>query len=182
MNAYRPALVLLAIGLACLAACGGDLEHPERFDKLLHEGNDAGSVLNDAAVAPRGDGGGGMTDAGSSSGAGSSPGSAEPPACVTKIFKDTCGTVGCHAAKQMQVDLVSAGVTARLVDQKSASATCKDRVFIATDGKPSLLLQKLSATPPCGAKMPLVGTLTSANEDCLNQWVMSLGGTVPGGN
>ena len=177
MNAHKPALALLAIGLACTSACGGDLEHPERFDKLLHETKDAGSSSRstDAAVA-NGDGGGAMTDAGSGSG------SSEPPACVVKIFKDTCGTVGCHAAKQPQVDLVSAGVTSRLVDKKSASATCKDRVFIATDGKPSLLLQKLTATPPCGAKMPLVGMLTMANQDCLDQWVMSLGGTVPGGN
>jgi hypothetical protein len=175
MNAHKPALALLAIGLACTSACGGDLEDPERFDKLLHETNDAGSGRTDAAV-PHGDGGSPTTDAGSASSSG------EPPACVVKIFKDTCGTVGCHAASQPQVDLVSAGVTSRLVDKKSASATCKDRVFIATDGKPSLLLQKLSATPPCGARMPLVGTLTMANQDCLDAWVMSLGGTVPGGN
>lgn len=148
-----------------LSACAGDLENPERFDAVL-ERFDGGSgrpgLLRDAGS------GSGARDAGSSADA--------PPACVTQLFNKTCGAVGCHEKGNMTLDLVSAGVTERLVDQKSESTMCEGKTYIDSSGGESLLFEKLGQSPPCGARMPLVGTLTAQQKTCLTDWISSLGG------
>jgi hypothetical protein len=39
----------------------------------------------------------------------------------------------------------------------------------------SLLLTKLSGTPPCGAAMPSGTTLSEVDRQCINDWVMAQG-------
>lgn len=148
---------ILAIALS---ACAGDLEDKGRFDAVL---GGSGAAGGGGAGS-----GGGIND--------------DVPACVTVIIASSCGAVGCHAAGMDQVDLVSDGMTDRLVDHASTTDLCKDQVFIATDGEPSLMLTKLEATPPCGSRMPLVGTLTDTQRTCLTDWVVSLGGAAPAGS
>jgi hypothetical protein len=175
MKAPIPALVSLAAGLLAVTACGGKLEEPERFRDLLSSvDGGGGKPSEDAAVPPGKDAGGGGTGGGGDDTA--------PPACVTMTFKAKCGTAGCHDSKMLTgIDLVAPGVTERLVDQDSNSAgVCKDRVYISTGGDPSLLLQKLTTTPPCGSPMPLVGTLSASEKKCITDWVTSLGGTAGG--
>jgi hypothetical protein len=158
--------------LACTStwACAGELERPERFDGVLAALDGSVVAAMDSGSPPLpADSGGAASDSGAAPDA--------PPACVTDLFEASCGTAGCHNAGAPQVDLVSEGVTGRLLDQPSSSALCSGRTFIASGGGASLLLDKLMATPPCGSRMPLVGTLTSAQQTCLEQWVQSLGGT-----
>jgi hypothetical protein len=148
----------LAIGCAlALYACAGKLDQPQRFSSI---------------VKRLGQGGGQSAGA-----AGSSAASAPLPACVSKIFSQTCGLAGCHAKGSAQIDLVSTGVAARLVDVKSTSAMCKDKIYVSTSGGQNLLLDKLSTQPPCGARMPLGGMLGTADVQCLAAWVQAIGDT-----
>jgi hypothetical protein len=143
--------------LLCLG-CAGDLRDPKRFDFLIR---DAGPKPgNDSGAAQASDAGAGAI-----------------PACATDLFKAKCGLSGCHGADQAQVDLVSAGVEGRLIDQPSSEmAACKGRTFVTTDGTPSLLLDKVSSQPPCGTKMPLGGSLTAGELSCMTDWVTAVSG------
>jgi hypothetical protein len=152
-------LVCFAIAVSTLGACAGKLEKPQRFAAAVQKYLGGGSS-DAASVAPSG------TDAGT----------VETPACVLGILRDTCGLAGCHAKGSPQVDLASDGVVDRLIDQESGSALCKGRTYVATDGTSSLLLDKLTASPPCGVKMPVGGSLSAANMRCLTDWVSSLNG------
>jgi hypothetical protein len=150
----------LLAGALSLSACGGKLDHPERFAATVKRLGQAGAKAADAGAAePASDGG-----------------SAALPACVSKLLGKTCGVAGCHAVGSPQVDLASAGVAMRLVDVKSTSMMCKDKTYVSTTGGASLLLDKLGATPPCGARMPLGGMLAAADVQCLTDWVAALGG------
>lgn len=155
----------LAVVLGVLAACAGNLEQPERFHFL--EGAGGFGNAPDAATADAG-----ATDT-PDTGAPTVPGVST---CVIDTFASACGTAACHGAGAPQVDLVSDGVAARLVDQSTAAGgLCAGRVYVASDGSESLLLDKLSDAPPCGSKMPLVGSITAVQSQCLSDWVGTLG-------
>jgi hypothetical protein len=95
--------------------------------------------------------------------------------CLSSLFKAKCNTSACHGAGAPQVDLVSSGVEARIVGQSSSdTALCMGRTLVATDGSASLLADKVSDPPPCGSKMPLVGSLTATERMCLTDWVSSV--------
>ena len=96
-----------------LVGCAGDLENPQRFDFVLGA---------DAAVGTPGDGDGDMGDGDTGDGDGDTGGDGDTvaddlPECLTTVISGTCGSVGCHAAGQAQVDLVSPGLVDRLLDQ-----------------------------------------------------------------
>lgn len=161
--------------------CAGDLEDPDRFGFLLG-----------GATAQGGRGGTGNSGAGSSGtnnsgtgGAGGS-GSATPSItpCLKTLFEERCGTVACHAASSMFLDLVSPNVEQRLIGKASTTAECKDDgVYVSSDGGDSLLLKKLEEQPPCGSKMPLVGgDLTDADITCVEDWVKSVSDANGGGS
>ena len=145
--------VLFFACVACVAsACAGDLVNPDRFAFLVP---DAGT---DAAAAPSN--------------------VAPAPACVTALFAKSCAGAACHSPPALQVDLTSPGVERRLVGKASPSTSvCNGHVFVASDGTQSLLLQKLTAPPPCGAAMPFGGTPVSASDlACVRDWVATLNG------
>lgn len=151
---------LLAI---TLCACAGKLDKPERFASIVKKYTvDAGKQSGAGGAAGR-------------PANGSDGGRAAPPACVLQVFKTTCGLPACHAKATAQVDLASPAVADRLIDKKSVSATCMGRVFVSSSGMSSLLLDKLTDTPPCGVKMPLTGTISAADLQCLTSWVQSVG-------
>jgi hypothetical protein len=101
-----------------------------------------------------------------------------PPTCVTRAFAQRCGDPSCHGAGSTKLDLVSPGVRARLLDRPSLpDLPCAGGVYIATDGAPSLMLDKLREAPSCGAPMPPSGVLKKHERDCLTQWLHSLGAT-----
>jgi hypothetical protein len=152
--------------LLCLG-CAGDLRDPGRFAFLYDtDGGASGSG---------GSSGSGNKDAGSGKDASSSMPPAAAPACVTALFKKTCGSIGCHAAGGTQVDLVSANVERRLVDKPSSTLLpCKGRTLVAADGSDSLLIDKITDPPPCGSPMPVTGSLSDDDRSCLTNWVSSL--------
>jgi hypothetical protein len=160
MNARTLIAWMLATSLPFVAACAGDLKDPERFSKLI-KAQDAGQQAD------------------ASSGTGHDSGVKGAPACVVQAFQSTCGTAACHAAGAQQVDLISNGVAGRLLDQPAKNAKCKGRTLVATDGSASLLVQKLSGTPPCGEAMPEGKTIAAKDKQCLFDWVVSVGGSVP---
>jgi len=133
---------LLMASLALLGAtgCPGKLQDKERF--LL----DSGAVGDDA--------GGGCGDV------------------VARIFVPRCGGGGCHGptAPQQGLDLVSAGVAARVVGMPALS--CAATLADPDDPASSFLYTKLSASPPCGSQMPLAQLpLSAADAACILAWI-----------
>lgn len=187
------AALAVSIASVLLCACGGGLDQPQRFtyDASLRGGVtsaiDAGpaGAPNSAGAAPAGSGSGGnasqapaidaavatpsMVDAGP-------PPPPPPPTCVTRVFEQRCGDAACHGAGSSKLDLISDGVRERLIDRASLpDLPCMGGVYIATDGSPSLLLDKLQATPSCGARMPPTVVLRKREIACVEKWVYSLG-------
>jgi hypothetical protein len=128
-------------------SCAGDLKDPDRFDSIIRR---------DASVS---------MDAG-------------PPDCIQTLFSKTCGLSSCHSAGTPQIDLVSAGLVDRLVDQLAPdnppTSKCQGRTLVSSDGSASLLIDKLSSSPPCGSPMPLGLAATSDQKQCVSDWVASL--------
>jgi len=159
MRIDRSALLALGMALSAFVStgCPGTLEHKERF--LVDAGN-----------------GGSDTDGGDAAHAGTD-GDAGPDlgACgdvVTRIFVESCRGTGCHSANggQQDLDLVSPGVAARVVGVPGIG--CVSILADPANPEASLLYQKLSPTPPCGAPMPL-GRAPLSDEDaaCVLAWI-----------
>jgi hypothetical protein len=121
---------------------------------------------------------GGATSSGGTGGVGGMAAGAAgtmAPACDAEmLLAQRCGTPGCHAADAPQIDLASPDPASRLIDQSTTEGVCAGNVLIASDGSESLLLDKLEDSPPCGIKMPLVGTLDDADIECVAEWVDAL--------
>jgi hypothetical protein len=144
----------------CLS-CAGDLRNPDRFEFLLDS-----SAPSDA----------GNADGAQSSGDAATEGPPMTPTCATDLFKMKCNQMTCHGPGAPILDLVSPGMETRVIGKSSPnSQACTDRVLVTTDGSPSLLIQKLQDPPPCGSKMPLIGTVTAAERMCLSDWVDAVG-------
>jgi hypothetical protein len=147
-------LLSLGMVLCSLTGCPGTLDDRARF-------------LVDAGSSGNGTGGGDartMAEAGASA-----------DACgdvVTRIFIPSCGGTGCHGSTgaQQGLDLVSDGVASRVVGV--AGRECPTPLADPTNPQASLIYQKLSATPPCGAPMPLARPpLSIADAACVLAWI-----------
>jgi hypothetical protein len=133
---------------ACLLACS---EEGERAQPAADSGSDGG-------------GGAGM------------------PACNAQreVFPVLCATSVCHDGALNGVDLIAPAVEQRVLDVPAAGVFCKAsglRLVDSRDPERSLLLLKLSETPPCGSSMPLgsgPSGLTSAQLDCVRSFVHTL--------
>ena len=96
---------------------------------------------------------GGFSAGAAGSGCGAQPQCAVAPA----IFPTLCGTSVCHDGAVNGVDLIAEGLDARLVDAPASGVECADSGLKIVDRQhpeQSLLLLKLSDSPPCGAAMP----------------------------
>jgi hypothetical protein len=100
------------------------------------------------------------------------------PACpagtdVAQIFKTACGL--CHGASSPanNLDLVSPGLAARLINK---AAQCNSRPLLSTTGGTApagVLLEKLAGpVSDCGVQMPPTGTFTLSASDmaCVTAW------------
>jgi hypothetical protein len=97
------------------------------------------------------------------------------PDAPEKILIPKCAGSGCHSPPNpMQgLDLISAGVGARLVDHLATE--CDGNLADPTDPEGSILAQKIGDKPPCGARMPLNGPVLTAEEiTCIKVWITSL--------
>jgi hypothetical protein len=105
--------------------------------------------------------------------AGSDAGTACTLNVETDILMPTCGTAGCHDATTMQngLDLASPGIAMRISTQTSMCMGLSEL---------QLIPKKLTATPPCGATMPITGPLTTEQANCIDAYIANLvadGGT-----
>jgi len=91
---------------------------------------------------------------------------------VTDLIQSDCLT-GCHstAVKSSQLDLQASGLPKRLVKQNAASAGCSGLLLDPANPKNSNFYKKLTATPPCGTRMPVGGTLTTEELNCVSEWI-----------
>jgi hypothetical protein len=102
------------------------------------------------------------------------------PGHVEQLFAASCDGTGCHGAENpaADLDLVSAGIEARLIDEPSPTEFCEGRLRIdsmATDPMDHLLLDKLQEIPSCGGRMPFgTATLSNADQECVRRWVDDL--------
>jgi hypothetical protein len=107
-----------------------------------------------------------------------------PPGYVEQLFADKCGGM-CHAGTTPEagLDLVSPGVEARLIGETSQTEFCDGRSLVvpeATTSLEHLLVDKLSETPSCGARMPFGREALSANQiECVRRWVDDAIGVEP---
>ena len=122
------------------------------------------------------------------------PGSLADPARYTapcadvpaQTFPARCATASCHsaAARAGALDLESPGVAARLV---GVPASGGDGLLIDPDhSDASVLVRKLTPSPPFGRQDPPGAPLDPATLDCIRDWVRRVaracspdGGTCP---
>jgi hypothetical protein len=85
----------------------------------------------------------------------------------TDIFEAKCGIAGCHDAttKQNNLDLQSPGIADRL---KNGISTCMGDPLL------DLIPNKLTATPKCGATMPVGNPLTTDEVKCVDEYIANL--------
>lgn len=123
------------------------------------------------------------------------PGSLQDPArytaaCAdvpTATFPARCATASCHsaAARAGALDLESAGVAARLVDVPASGGA--GLLIDPADPDGSVLVRKLTPSPPFGRQDPPDAPLEPATLDCVRDWVRRVassctrgdGGTCP---
>jgi hypothetical protein len=110
------------------------------------------------------------------------PGSLQDPArftvscddVPTTILVPRCATSGCHDAttKAASLDLSGADVGARMINR---AATGGPGLLIDA-GNPdgSVLVRKLTPTPPFGAQQPPGAPLDPATIDCIRRWVRTV--------
>ena len=88
-----------------------------------------------------------------------------------------CAGAGCHDPGQGQLDLVSPGVSQRLLGV-AVGGSCASSALVANSSDPegSLLYEKVAgSTPPCGNPMPLVGPKLSGEQlACLAEYLGAL--------
>lgn len=165
----RTELALLSL-VGLLTACPGELSNKAAFEAYAATHGDAGAPSDDAGSSGSSGTAGTMsTLPGGSAGTEGNDGCGD---VVARIFVPSCGGTGCHSASapQQDLDLVSAGVAERVV-----GVSAKQCVKVLADPKnpeQSLLYQKLSARPDCGAQMPLARpALSSADIACVRSWI-----------
>ena len=174
----RGLIVLAGLFIALAAGCAGPLDDPGRFLYLLDGGADDGGDPDggsDAGPPDAGDAGsdGGAPDAGHDGGAGSDGGSPDAGCDPVKtFFIPTCATGLCHGnvIQQASLDLESAGMPQRLINQPGFGGP--GVIIDPVDPDKSLLFTKVGPAPPFNFQMPLgLDPLSPAEVACLRAWI-----------
>jgi hypothetical protein len=184
MNGAHQALILLAC--AAMASCGG------RYEVGGHPGDAAGSTGVGGASTT----GSSTTSGTTTTGAGGS-GSANFDPCVLQSLR-SCRAQGCHAGPQVSAGLslddnvLTRDARSVLVDRPNhgtegvtmlgdATGCPPGAFFLINSGNPGASLLWLKPTPtgapampPCGGKMPVIGTFTPTDKECLQHWIESV--------
>lgn len=137
--------IIFALCVA-LAGCAAPLEDPERFTGGSVGGPDAAPAPQDCADD-----------------------------IETEVLAVQCTGVVCHSAANpaAELDLESPNLAARVVGV--ASSTCDGHVLVDPDDvDASFLLNKLTAQPACGDRMPLGGALPDDVQACIRAWAEGL--------
>jgi hypothetical protein len=91
------------------------------------------------------------------------------------LMQAKCGNSSCHGApaESTGLDLTSAMAGARL-DGRTGRTACTDKLLIDKDNpEDSVLYLKVSGSE-CGVRMPLGGTLSADEQDCVLSWIEGL--------
>jgi hypothetical protein len=90
----------------------------------------------------------------------------------TQLFVQRCATAACHsaAARAGALDLESADVAARLV-RVHASGDPKQLLIDPDNPDGSVLVRKLTPSPPFGQQDPPGAPLDPRSLDCIRTWV-----------
>jgi hypothetical protein len=111
---------------------------------------------------------------------GSGGGTATPPSSSCDgfaVLAANCGSSGCHGDGSNLEDFAASEKAARAFIDKPGTLACtgQGNVIDPDDPDGSLMIQKLSADPPCGNSMPLGGvTLSKSDIDCIRSWMGNL--------
>jgi len=166
----RTELALFSV-VALLTACPGELSNKAAFEAYAATHGDAGAPTSDAGSS--GSSGSSATPSGGTGeGTAGTDGNDACGDVVARIFVPSCGGTGCHSANapQQDLDLVSAGVAARVVGVSAKQ--CLKVLADPENPEQSLLYQKLLVRPDCGAQMPLARpALSSADAACVLGWI-----------
>jgi hypothetical protein len=157
----RAALGLM-VSMVVVAGCGGDLGGP---------GGSQGAA--------------GATGTGATTGSGGTICDAPRLVFQSTDLQRGCGSeTACHGAvlRESGLDLVSAGVIGRLLDQAPDPATsisCPNSTmpYLISNSNPAagLLIDKLSSPPSCGSPQPYpLGALAADQRACLLQWATAV--------
>jgi hypothetical protein len=155
---FSRCVALSVIAGASLAGCPGSLDNPGQYSEGVGDGS--------AGTGGSGDGSGG-------SGGGTAQCNIAAADVPEQLIRMKCATSSCHDASNPagELDLFSAGVEGRLLDQDS---TCPGEVLVdTTNPENSFLLEKVnSATPACGGeRMPLGSSLPPEEIACVRDWI-----------
>jgi hypothetical protein len=177
----RFSVVVLIMGLGALSVvtsgCAGEL-------------TDAQKETRDGAPGIGGSGGSGGSGAAGSGGSGGSAGSGSvnPEVCMLAVSNaKSCGVVGCHAGSApggqlLLTDDAIRQAKANFLDKPNKGnngvmpgcAAGVQKLIDKAQPEKSLLYTKLLAQPPCGGRMPSVGTMSDADMSCVLAWVKSV--------
>ena len=105
--------------------------------------------------------------------------------CEVPLLAAKCALSGCHAAGSPAagLDLQSADFKTRLVDHATDDGTaggmCMGMKVLDANSNPAtgVLIDKITLADPCGSPMPLGGSLTTAEKNCLTSWATGLTST-----
>lgn len=95
------------------------------------------------------------------------------PGFVEQLFQEKCAGE-CHAGSDPEagLDLVTPGAAMRVMGRASVQEACDGLMIVDPTGGDSLLVDKLTDTPPCGARMPFgQSKLSGAEVECVRRWV-----------
>ncbi len=178
----KTTVLLLSTVAALLAAgCAGTLT-PEEQQQLFDAHSGTGGVGSGPTTSTTS----------TSTGSGGSVGPAVDMCVVNTTALKSCQQVGCHSGTPL-----SAGLDLSMTSVTTNAKSFKDKMNVGTDpmgggcmpntfklvdsANPmnSLIYTKVEApgdmpTHPCGGKMPVIGTFTSADKACILSWVMSV--------
>jgi hypothetical protein len=106
------------------------------------------------------------------------------------VIASNCAVSGCHTGGSVPttgagLDLtIDSGIKGRLVGVMSSGASgnifsmCGNvsEPYLTAGSNPAtgLLVDKIHPSPPCGVQMPQVGTITTAQQNCIVQWATTL--------
>ena len=93
------------------------------------------------------------------------------------VLAANCGSSGCHGDGSNLENFAASENAARAFIDKPGTLACTGQGMVIDPDDPdgSLMLQKLSADPPCGSTMPLGGiTLGKSDIECIRSWISNL--------
>jgi hypothetical protein len=98
------------------------------------------------------------------------------PACDFRgLMQAKCAGASCHGGpgNSTGLDLTTASLATR-VEGRSAAGACSDALLVDKNNPSQSVLYLKVAGTDCGTRMPVGGTLTADDQDCVLSWIEGL--------